>query len=94
MIFSSTINRWYPLKSKPGQEGKNKLRGEIEVRVAFTVKSGSLLDLSKKEKHKGSFGHVTQAAHNIGRCLKRNPDRMIPFYSDHGSSGREIIKVK
>jgi Rab11 family-interacting protein 1/2/5 len=57
------------LKSKPGQEGKNKNRGEIEVRVAFTVKSGSLLDLSKKEKHKGSFGHLSQAAHNIGKLF-------------------------
>jgi hypothetical protein len=38
--------------------------------VAFTVKSGSLLDLSKKEKHKGrSFGHLSQASHNIGKLL-------------------------
>ena len=66
------------MKSKPGQEGKNKNRGEIEVRVAFTVKSGSLLDLSKKEKHKGSFGHLSQAAHNIGELIFRTPDRMIP----------------
>lgn len=38
--------------------------------MAFTVKSGSLLDLSKKEKHKGSFGHISQAAHNIGEYGK------------------------
>lgn len=66
-ILRSQSNRWYPLKSKPGQESKNKQRGEIEVRVAFTVKSGSLLDLSKKEKHKGSLGHIAQAAHHFGK---------------------------
>lgn len=55
------------MKSKPGQEGKSKYRGEIEIRVAFTVKSGSLLDLSKKDKHKGSLGQISQAAHSIGR---------------------------
>lgn len=68
--FIFPIFRWYPLKSKPGHEGKkNKHRGEIEVKVAFTVKSGSLLDLSKKEKHKGSLSHLSQAAHNIGKHL-------------------------
>ena len=52
--YNILLNRWYQLKSKPGHEGKSKNRGEIEIRVAFTVKSGSLLDLSlsKKEKHK------------------------------------------
>uniref|UniRef100_A0A0P6E8L7 Rab11 family-interacting protein n=1 Tax=Daphnia magna TaxID=35525 RepID=A0A0P6E8L7_9CRUS len=68
-VYERPRTKWYALKSKPGQEGKNKNRGEIEVRVAFTVKSGSLLDLSKKEKHKGSFGHLSQAAHNIGGSL-------------------------
>lgn len=46
--------RWYKLQSKPGKEKKDKERGELEVRVAFTVKAGSLTDLSKKEKNKSS----------------------------------------
>lgn len=46
--------RWYKLQSKPGKDKKDKDRGEIEVRVAFTVKAGSLTDLSKKEKNKSS----------------------------------------
>lgn len=46
--------RWYKLQSKPGKEKKDKDRGELEVRVAFTVKAGSLTDLSKKEKNKSS----------------------------------------
>lgn len=46
--------RWYKLQSKPGKEKKDKQRGDLEVRVAFTVKAGSLTDLSKKEKNKSS----------------------------------------
>jgi len=70
-VYERPRIRWHTLKSKPGQESKSKNRGEIEVRVAFTVKSGSLLDLSqsKKEKHKGSYGHLSQAAHSIGGSL-------------------------
>lgn len=47
-------SRWFKLQSKPGKEKKDKDRGELEVRVAFTVKAGSLTDLSKKEKNKSS----------------------------------------
>lgn len=47
-------SRWYKLQSKPGKEKKDKDRGELEARVAFTVKAGSLTDLSKKEKNKSS----------------------------------------
>lgn len=46
--------RWYKLQSKPGKDKKDKERGDLEVRVAFTVKAGSLTDLSKKEKNKSS----------------------------------------
>lgn len=54
--------RWYKLEGKPGKErGKDKERGELEVRIAFTVKAstGSLMDLSKKEKHKSSMGQLS-----------------------------------
>lgn len=56
--------RWYKLKDKPGKE-KNKDRGELEVKIAFIVKAGSLADLSKKEKHKSSLGQLSQA---LGKC--------------------------
>lgn len=46
--------RWFKLQSKPGKDKKDKERGELEVRIAFTVKAGSLTDLSKKEKNKSS----------------------------------------
>ncbi|XP_031619147.1 rab11 family-interacting protein 2 [Contarinia nasturtii] len=47
-------SRLYKLQSKPGKDKKDKERGDLEVRVAFTVKAGSLTDLSKKEKNKSS----------------------------------------
>ncbi|XP_017776264.1 PREDICTED: rab11 family-interacting protein 2 isoform X2 [Nicrophorus vespilloides] len=62
-------NRWYTLQSKPGKEDKSKERGKLEVKVAFTVKSGSLTDLSKKEKHKSSVGQLSQMAHSVGGSL-------------------------
>ncbi|XP_037813244.1 rab11 family-interacting protein 5-like isoform X4 [Lucilia sericata] len=58
--------KWYKLESKPGKEKKNKERGELEVEISFTVKSGSLTDLSKKEKHKSSIG---QLASSVGGSL-------------------------
>uniref|UniRef100_A0A0K8TMX5 Protein kinase c conserved region 2 n=1 Tax=Tabanus bromius TaxID=304241 RepID=A0A0K8TMX5_TABBR len=59
-------SKWYKLESKPGQEKKDKDRGELEVRTMFTVVSGSLSDLSKKEKHKSSIG---QLASSVGGSL-------------------------
>jgi Rab11 family-interacting protein 1/2/5 len=58
-------SRWYKLHSKPGKE-KKKERGDLEVRTAFTVKAGSLSDLSKKEKNKSSLSNI---AHNVGGSL-------------------------
>jgi hypothetical protein len=46
------------LNSKPGQEKKDKPRGELEVRTAFIVKAGSLTDLSKKDKNRSSLGNL------------------------------------
>lgn len=58
--------KWYKLESKPGKEKKNKDRGELDVLISFTVKSSSLTDLSKKEKHKSSIG---QLASSVGGSL-------------------------
>lgn len=41
----------------------------MEVKTAFIVKSGSLTDLSKKEKHKSSIGQLTHAAQSVGGSL-------------------------
>lgn len=58
-------SKWFKLESKPGKE-KKKERGELEAKITFTVKSGSLTDLSKKEKHKSSIG---QLANSVGGSL-------------------------
>lgn len=58
-------NRWFPLQGKPGKEN-DKNRGELEVRITFIVKEGSLTDLSKKDKHKSSLSSIAQ---NVGGSL-------------------------
>jgi Rab11 family-interacting protein 1/2/5 len=52
-----------------GKVGKAKERGHLEVKIGFTVKSGSLTDLSKKEKHKSSIGQLSHVAHSVGGSL-------------------------
>ena len=58
----------YTLGSKPGKEN-TKERGELEVKIGFIVKAGSLTDLSHKERHKSSLGQLSTAAHSIGGSL-------------------------
>lgn len=67
-VYERPKNRWYKLESKLGKENK-KERGELEVKVAFTVKAGSLTDLSKKDKHKSSMGQLSQVAQSVGGSL-------------------------
>ncbi|KAI5745099.1 hypothetical protein M8J76_008221 [Diaphorina citri] len=67
-IYERPRNRWYKLKNKPGKE-ENKERGELEAKITFTVRSGSLSNLSKKEKHKSSLGAISQAASSISGSL-------------------------
>ncbi len=65
--LSFNFFRWYTLRGKPGKEkGKDKQRGELEVKVGFIVKAGSLTDLSKKEKHKSSLGQLSHMAQSVG----------------------------
>lgn len=68
--FERPRSRWYKLQSKPGQEKKAKERGELEVRTAFTVKAGSLSDLSKKEKNKSS-NNIAGSLLSLGTLEKR-----------------------
>lgn len=56
--FERPRSRWFKLLSKPGQEKKDKDRGDLEIRTAFTVKAGSLSDLSKKDKNKSSLNNI------------------------------------
>lgn len=63
--------RLFKLQSKPGKEKKDKDRGELEVRIAFTVKAGSLTDLSKKEKNKSSTLGLGGSLLSLGALEKR-----------------------
>lgn len=67
-VYERPRNRWYILGSKPGKEN-TKERGELEVKIGFIVKAGSLTDLSHKERHKSSLGQLSNAAHSIGGSL-------------------------
>ncbi|KAK9497246.1 hypothetical protein O3M35_004602 [Rhynocoris fuscipes] len=66
-VYERPKNRWFKLKDKAGKETKE--RGELEVKVAFIVKAGSLSDLSKKEKHRSSLGQLSHAAQSFGGSL-------------------------
>lgn len=61
-------SRRYTLGSKPGKEN-TKERGELEVKIGFIVKAGSLTDLTRKERHKSSLGQLSTAAQSIGGSL-------------------------
>lgn len=67
-VYERPRSRWFKLQSKPSAKEKKaaKERGELEVRIAFTVKAGSLTDLSKKESNKGS---ISKLASNVGGSL-------------------------
>ncbi|XP_076176888.1 rab11 interacting protein [Ptiloglossa arizonensis] len=67
-VYERPRNRWYTLGTKPGKEN-TKERGELEVKIGFIVKAGSLTDLSHKERHKSSLGQLSTAAHSIGGSL-------------------------
>ena len=53
-LLSYCVIRWYPLQCKPGQK-KTEYRGDLEVKIGFTVRAsnnigGSTADLAKKNK--------------------------------------------
>uniref|UniRef100_A0A182PFB1 Uncharacterized protein n=1 Tax=Anopheles epiroticus TaxID=199890 RepID=A0A182PFB1_9DIPT len=65
-VYERPRARWYKLESKDRDKKKEKDRGELEVRISFTVKAGSLTDLSKKEKSKSSISNL---ASSVGGSL-------------------------
>lgn len=67
-VYETPRNKWYKLENKQGKDN-TKDRGEIEVKIGFTVKEGSLTDLSKKDKHKSSMGQLSAVAQNVGGSL-------------------------
>jgi hypothetical protein len=63
-LISPACHSWYPLACKPGLN-KTEYRGELEVKLGFTVKAtesvgGSVADLSKKNR--GSISSLNKVA--------------------------------
>lgn len=58
----------YELQDRQGRP-KHKERGELEVKIGFSVRPGSLNDVSKKDGRRGSLGQLSQVAHNVGGSL-------------------------
>lgn len=81
-VYERPRQRWYRLESKPGHEKKDKERGELEVRIAFTVnpETGSTADLSKKS---GSRLGLGGSLLSLGDGDKRN--KMKNFAKSLGS---------
>lgn len=70
--FERPRARWFKLQSKPGHDKKDKERGELEIKISFTVKAGSLSDLSKKDKQKASLSSgVGGSLLSLGSAEKR-----------------------
>ncbi|KAL7299890.1 hypothetical protein TKK_0007218 [Trichogramma kaykai] len=101
-IYEMPKNRWFTLEGKPGKE-KTKERGELEVRVGFIVKAGtgSLSDLTKKERHKSSLGQLSSKAQNFGGSLlsiasieKRKSLKKLAKSIGHKVSGKSRSKNK
>lgn len=73
-VYDRPRSKVYKLQSKPGQEKKDKDRGELEVRIGFNVKAGSLTDLNKKEKKGSTLGlgaNIGGSLLSIGTLEKR-----------------------
>nr|XP_018903611.1 PREDICTED: rab11 family-interacting protein 1 isoform X2 [Bemisia tabaci] len=65
-VYEWPKNRWLKLRDKPGKD-KDKDRGELEVKVGFTVKGEN--ELIKKEKHRSSLGQISHTASTLGGSL-------------------------
>jgi len=70
-VYEKPKAGWYTLQCKPGQN-KTGYRGELEVKIGFTVRAcdsvgGSTADLAKKNK--GSMSSLNKVAGNIGGSL-------------------------
>jgi len=67
-VYDRPKNKWYELQDRQGRP-KHKERGQLEVKIGFSVRPGSLNDVSKKDGRRGSLGQLSQVAHNMGGSL-------------------------
>jgi Rab11 family-interacting protein 1/2/5 len=67
-VYDRPKNKWFELQDKHGK-ARTKDRGELEVKIGFSVKPGSLNEASKKDSRRASMGQLSQVAHNVGGSL-------------------------
>merc|ERR1719474_1148702 len=81
---------WYPLVCKPGQN-KTGYRGELEVKIEFTVRA--IVDIDRKNKDKGSMSSLNVAAGHIGGSLLSLGGREKNFKKIAVSVTKKVEKV-
>jgi len=101
-VYERPKSKWLPLKCKPGQN-KNEYRGEIEVKVGFTVKAtanlgGSVVDLCKKNKGSVSSlskisGSISGSLMSLGRKDKKSKKKIIKSDSQAPEKASEKAKL-
>lgn len=67
-FYDRPKNKWYELQDRHGK-AKTKERGELEVKIGFSVKPDSVNDVGKKDSRRGSLGQLSHVAQNMGGSL-------------------------
>jgi len=95
-VYERPRSKWHPLKCKPGKN-KTEYRGELEVKLGFTVKASSTVgnstaDLAKKNK--GSVASITKAVGNFGGSLASITSKEKRNIKSIAKSVKEKVKDK
>jgi len=92
-VYERPRSRWLSLKCKPGKN-KTEYRGELEVKLGFTVKAStdSTTDLAKKNR--GSVQSITKAVGNIGGSLMSIGSKEKKNIKSLAKSVKEKVKDK
>lgn len=67
-FYDRPKNKWYELQDRHGK-AKTKERGELEVKIGFSVKPDSVNEVSKKDSRRASLGQLSHVAQNMGGSL-------------------------
>ncbi|XP_065216478.1 rab11 family-interacting protein 1 isoform X1 [Planococcus citri] len=67
-VYDRPKNKWYELQDRQGKP-KTKDRGELEVKIGFSVQPGNGTDVNKRDPRRASLGQLSHAAQNVGGSL-------------------------
>ncbi|XP_022255112.1 rab11 family-interacting protein 2-like isoform X1 [Limulus polyphemus] len=92
-IHEGPTNRWYKLQ---GKSKKEKERGELQIRLAFVVRSftltGSLMDLSTAKESKSDS--LKRLASAVGHKLQHFPKRTFSLKLDNLDPRTQLFRFK